>query len=428
VGKLNKNRCHADTVLADVRNFWRHVVTTRSLVRFLLLSAAITGDFACSSDASSPQVTAGGQGAGGESSTGGASATGGAANTGGTSGPGAATGGVAASTGGNAATGGSPATGGSSSTGKAATGGKVATGGEAATGGKSTAASGGGFNTGGATGKGGTSSAGGAAGGASSTRTGGTGPTAGGATTVATGGVSATGGRASGGAGGAAGGTSLATGGSGGSTGFNPCKASPCVILPLGDSITHGFGSSDDAGYRAALYSLATAANQQVTFTGSLSNGRNTPAGFVKNHEGHDGISITGITGWVPPAKAFTATPHIVLLHIGTNDMTSNADPTTASKQLDTLITNLVAAAPDALVVVAKIIPLGYSNSNYTSYIGKIADVVKTHTDKKEHVLLLDMSTLPSSDIKGNGDVHPTDKGYSDMANLWYGAIKTYLP
>jgi hypothetical protein len=25
-------------------------------------------------------------------------------------------------------------------------------------------------------------------------------------------------------------------------------------------------------------------------------------------------------------------------------------------------------------------------------------------------------------------DVHPTDKGYADMANLWYGVIKGYLP
>jgi hypothetical protein len=29
------------------------------------------------------------------------------------------------------------------------------------------------------------------------------------------------------------------------------------------------------------------------------------------------------------------------------------------------LVTNLVAAAPDALIVVAKIVPLGYTNTNY---------------------------------------------------------------
>ena len=219
-------------------------------------------------------------------------------------------------------------------------------------------------------------------------------------------------------------------GSSGGSTAYNPCKASPCVILPLGDSITHGYNSSDDAGYRSALFKLVVAANQNVTFTGSLSNGPSTVSGktFPKNHEGHDGITVTGITGYVPPSKAFIATPHIVLLHIGTNDMTSNADPTTTANQLSTLITNLVNAAPDALIVVAKIIPLGYTNTNYNSYIGKIQDVVQAHTAKKENVIMVDMSTLPTSDIRGSGNVHPTDQGYADMANLWYGAIKGYLP
>lgn len=240
-------------------------------------------------------------------------------------------------------------------------------------------------------------------------------------------------GGASGGGGGAGGGSGGSTGGSGGAgggSGFNPCKASPCVVLPLGDSITHGFGSSDDGGYRTPLYKLVLAANQKVTFVGSRSNGPSMVSGqtFPKAHEGHDGISVTGITAQVPPAKAFGTTPHIVLLHIGTNDMTSNANPTTTANNLDKLVTNLVQAAPDALVVVAKIVPLGYNNSNYDQYIAKIPDVVSAHAAKNEHVILLDMSKLPSSDIKGNGDVHPTDKGYADMADLWYGAIKAYLP
>jgi len=202
------------------------------------------------------------------------------------------------------------------------------------------------------------------------------------------------------------------------------------VVLPLGDSITHGYNSSDDGGYRTALFKLAVAANQKVTFIGSVSNGPSTISGqtFPKNHEGHDGISVTGITGYVPPKKAFPTTPHIVLLHIGTNDMTSNANPTTTASQLDTLVTNIVQAAPDALVVVAKIVPLGYSNTNYDQYIAKIPDVVKAHASKNEHVVMVDMSKLPGSDIRGNGDVHPTDKGYADMADLWYGSIKSYLP
>ncbi len=333
------------------------------------ITVAVLG---CSSSGNPPEGGSGGQASGG-SASGGSTSTGGASS-GGTTG----TGGLA--TGGSSATGGASATGGNSATGGSS--GAGGGGGRASSGGV------GGHPAGGAGGQNG--------GGAGGGQTGGTGGT-------------------------------TATGGAGGG-GYNPCKASPCVILPLGDSITHGYSSTDDAGYRSALFKLIVAANQNVTFIGSLMNGPTTVSGktFPRSHEGHDGFTVTQITGYVPPAKSFSTTPHIVLLHIGTNDMTMNADPTTTANQLSTLITDLTNAAPDALIVVAKIVPLGYSNSNYNSYIAKIPDVVKAHSSG--HVVMVDMSTLPTSDIHGSGNVHPTDQGYADMASLWYGVIKSYLP
>jgi lysophospholipase L1-like esterase len=200
------------------------------------------------------------------------------------------------------------------------------------------------------------------------------------------------------------------------------------VILPLGDSITHGYASSDDAGYRSALFKLVVAANQSVTFIGSLMNGPSTVAGepFPDHHEGHDGFTVSEITSWVPPAKDFTATPNIVLLHIGTNDVTANADPTTTANQLDTLVSNLVAAAPDALIVVAKIIPLFYASTTYDDYAAKIPGIVSAHAANHEHVVMADMSGMPATDF-GNG-VHPSDQGYAYMASVWYAVIKDYLP
>src|SRR6185437_3385830 len=254
----------------------------------------------------------------------------------------------------------------------------------------------GGASSGGMTGSGGASSGGSSASGGSAASGGGggragSGGTGGQAAGGAAGGKSS-GGSGGGQSGGAAGTT--ATGGAGGSGGggYNPCKASPCVIFPLGDSITHGYSSTDDAGYRSALFKLTVAANQNVTFVGSLTNGPTTVSGktFPSHHEGHDGFTVTQITGLVPPAKSLpTTTPHIVLVHAGTNDMTMNADPTTTANQLSTLITDLVNAAPDALIVVAKIVPLGYSNTNYTSYIAKIPGVVQAHAS--DHVIMVDM-------------------------------------
>ena len=224
-------------------------------------------------------------------------------------------------------------------------------------------------------------------------------------------------------------------GGSGGSAGYNPCKASPCKILPLGDSITHGVASTDDAGYRSALFKLIVAANQNVTFTGSLSNGPSTVSSktFPKSHEGHDGFTVesgystygtAGISSLIP-SPAFTTMPDIVLLHIGTNDLTSTSAKSTTSDRLDTLITKIVGVAPDALIVVAKVVPLGYSSTDWDTYNAKIPTVVQTHAGKGQHVVMVDMSKLPTSELTG---VHPNDQGYAYMANIWYDAIKAFLP
>ena len=383
---------------------------TRNSVVCLFSFAISVGVVACSSSENPPDSGSGGHASGGSASGGsaGGGGTTGSAGSGTTTGSAGAMGaGGAAGVAGTAERGGTSGSAGATGTaGRGGAGGSTA--GSAGSGTTTGSAGTGGAATGGEGGRAGSGGAGGRAGGG------------------------AAGGNNRGGSGGQTGGTAgtTSTGGAGGSGGggFNPCKASPCVILPLGDSITHGFSSTDDAGYRSPLFKLIVAANQNVTFIGSLANGPTTVSGktFPRNHEGHDGFTVTQITGYVPPARSFSTTPHIVLLHAGTNDMTMNADPTTVANQLSTLITNLVNAAPDALVVVAKIIPLGYSNTNYNSYIAKIPGIVQAHSSN--HVIMVDMSTLPTSDIRGNGNVHPTDQGYADMANLWYGAIKSYLP
>ena len=404
------------------------------------------GAIACSSNAQAPQ--GGGQGSGGLPSSGGKPGSGGA-NAGGTAGtaqPG--DGGLAAGTGGSTTTGG-----------RTAAGGSTAIGGSTATGGNAFGATGGMTSVGGNTGEGGTtratggtggSAAGGGGGSGGSTGTGGTGPASGGRSGADSGAgrdgaLPGTGGTNSGGSGGLGGGTGGQSkpdgsqGGSGGSTSYNPCKSSPCKILPLGDSITHGLNSSDDAGYRSQLFKLVVAANQDVTFTGTLSNGPSTVSSkpFPKNHDGHDGWTVDpgysqydtnknqGVSLLVATDKAFSTMPDIVLLHIGTNDLTSSSAKSTTSDRLDSLITKIVGVAPDALVVVAKLIPLGYSSSDWDNYNAKIPTIVQAHVAKGQHVVTVDMSKLPTSQLNG---VHPTDQGYATMADNWYAAIKDVLP
>lgn len=218
---------------------------------------------------------------------------------------------------------------------------------------------------------------------------------------------------------------------------YAPCAASPCKVLPLGDSITHGLQSSDSGGYRSQLFKLVVAANQTLTFVGSQSAGPANVSGvaFPKNHEGYDGYTIdsgfstygtAGISSRIP-TPAFSTVPDIVLLHIGTNDITSTGSASaTTSDRLDGLLDKIKAAAPNALIVVAKITPVSYTSADLDNYNSKIPGIVQAHAAKGEHVVSVDMSKMPKSDLATDG-VHPNDQGYAYMANVWYTAIRDYL-
>jgi lysophospholipase L1-like esterase len=342
-------------------------------------------------------------------------------------GQGPGTGGRAA-TGGASASGGTPGTGGASSSGGApGTGGVSASGGAPGTGG---AINGG---SGGSNGSGGRSASGG------STVVGGTSGAAGGANGGNGGNVGSTGG--GGGRGGATGSGGIG-GMSGMSGGYQPCQSNPCKILPLGDSITFGVGDEPNGGYRGPLFAAAVAAGQKITFTGSLSNGPTTVSGqtFPRRNEGHNGWGIARVTPFsgnsagiatLIPNPAFGAnsggTPEIILLHIGTNDAT-NFTAAQMQSDLKTLLDKIFAGAPNALVVLARIIPIGYdvNNAVVRTYNQALPGIVQESAAAGKHIVLVDMNTGFAGFVSDN--LHPNTSGYKLMADRWHAAIGPLLP
>ncbi|HMI87690.1 MAG TPA: SGNH/GDSL hydrolase family protein [Polyangiaceae bacterium] len=255
------------------------------------------------------------------------------------------------------------------------------------------------------------------------------------------GGASGTSGaRDGGGAGGSAGAgreggadSSITDGGLGGdgSAGFRPCPTSgdPCRILPLGDSIT--WGIQYDGAYRVELFSKAVAAGQKITFTGSLSNGPDMVSGmaFPKSNEGHSGWTIAQVTGLVP-TPAFATAPHIVLLTIGTNDIYAASGQSTMPDRLGSLVDKIIEAAPNALLLVAKITPLSNANWNQTiaTYNGAIPGIVQTRAAAGKHVMLADMNTGFTSSMLSTDGIHPNKSGYDFMGDVWYAALSNLLP
>lgn len=327
-------------------------------------------------------------------------------------------------TGGAAATGGTPVTGGVPATGGVlATGGALSTGGLAVTGGM--VATGGLVVTGGVIATGGIDASGGL-------------PTSGGSSSGggATGGVT-TGGWA--GQGSADTGGVPGEGGTGGTVGFNPCPVSgdPCRILPFGDSITYGIGSTDDGGYRSRLFARVVAANQHVTFTGSQTLGPTQVSGvpFPRNHEGHSGWTIDpGYSSWgaggiseLVPSPAFDTNPDVVLLMIGTNDVNADSGQSTMTDRLEALLDDIVQTAPDALIVLATLTPLGWNPPALSDYNARLPAIVAARAAVGQHLVLVDMSQMPHGYLDSD-HIHPNDQGYAYMADVWYSAIADYLP
>ncbi|MEO6096386.1 MAG: GDSL-type esterase/lipase family protein [Fibrobacteria bacterium] len=213
---------------------------------------------------------------------------------------------------------------------------------------------------------------------------------------------------------------------------YRPCPTNgdPCKLLPFGDSITIGDKSSDRGGYRPHLYKLFLAANQKATFTGSRSDGPTQVNGqpFPRMHDGHPGWVIgegsKGISSLVP-SPAFDGKPHIVLLHIGTNDLFGGGGDAMVTR-LNTLVDKIVLAAPNALIVLAQVTPLVTRVEQQAAYNAKIPGVIQSHAAKGRHIIGVDMSKMPTN-LLADG-THPNDKGYAYMADIWYAAIKDMLP
>jgi lysophospholipase L1-like esterase len=227
---------------------------------------------------------------------------------------------------------------------------------------------------------------------------------------------------------------------------FQPCPrdGSACAILPLGDSITFGEGSSG-GGYRVELFRHAVQASQSITFIGTAPpNGPTDVAGqpFPRAHQGHQGFVING-GGFSPTASLSLVLeaalpvldPHIVLLMAGTNDVNGNNDLARAPARLVGLLDQIAASEPEALVVVAQLTPTrdAVLNARIETFNAAIAQELGALAAAGRHVALVDMYTpfveTPNYQNALLFDrLHPNDAGYAVMGDVWYEAIGALLP
>ncbi|KAJ7230140.1 lipolytic enzyme [Mycena pura] len=190
-------------------------------------------------------------------------------------------------------------------------------------------------------------------------------------------------------------------------------------LLPLGDSITFGFTSSDGNGYRSALHDMLQPGNT-VDFIGSISSGTMAD----NQNEGHVGAIIEQIAQAATNPAALPARPNVVLLMAGTNDLLDGISAG-APAQLATLVDAIFAACPDAALVVAALTPLNTAAGQSTlvaTYNAAVAQLVNARQAAGHHILLASMASVLVSDLVDG--IHPTDAGYIKMANAWFPVIE----
>ncbi|GAA3454642.1 SGNH/GDSL hydrolase family protein [Dactylosporangium matsuzakiense] len=201
--------------------------------------------------------------------------------------------------------------------------------------------------------------------------------------------------------------------------------ATPVRILPLGASITWGTASTDGNGYREQLRRhLADDAGIAVDFVGSQQSGTGTD----RDNEGHPGYRIdqvaAGADAWIAAAK-----PDVVLLNAGTNDMIQNHDVVDAPARLSALIDQILRGAPAATVMVSTLVPNRDSavDARVTAFNAKVPGIVQAKAAAGQRVRLVDLHAgLTLADIGSDG-IHPTDDGYSKLADTWYAALQPVL-
>ena len=104
-------------------------------------------------------------------------------------------------------------------------------------------------------------------------------------------------------------------------------------------------------------------------------------------------------------------------------------DPADAPTRLANLIDELLATCPEALILVAQILPSGNAatQANILPYNDAIQDVVAIRQQTGNKIELVDMFTRLVFPDDFTDDLHPNDGGYAKMGDAWYEAIDYYV-
>jgi lysophospholipase L1-like esterase len=211
------------------------------------------------------------------------------------------------------------------------------------------------------------------------------------------------------------------------------------VVLPLGDSLTQGAGSSG-GGYRRELFRQVVAHGQGITFVGSAASGPamldGVPVPFPRAHEGHGGFTIQALATWITDHSTIaTYHPDVVLLEIGVNNGLRHpgANIPAVLDALGALIDQILAADSHLMLLVAQITPDKTQVAEAQAYNAGIPAVVASRAAAGKHVATADIYSAFTAnpawmtEYLPGSPVHPVDAGYDAIGRGWYAALAPLL-
>ncbi|MFZ0614002.1 MAG: GDSL-type esterase/lipase family protein [Desulfobacterales bacterium] len=205
------------------------------------------------------------------------------------------------------------------------------------------------------------------------------------------------------------------------------------TIMPLGDSITLGVGPAvplaELNGYRRDLGDLLKSSGYDIDFVGSLANG--DPDFTDKEHEGHPGWHddqiAAGVYGFLTEHPA-----QIVLLHIGTNDISADptyTNPADVAAILDEIDRWEADNGKTVVVVLAAIInrnghvcPNPSTTTTFNQNVRQMALNRATNPVHADRIVMVDLECSAGLNYLSDmvDSTHPNADGYAKMATKWF--------
>ena len=221
-------------------------------------------------------------------------------------------------------------------------------------------------------------------------------------------------------------------------------------IMPVGDSITDGVG--EDGGYRKYLDYMLKQKGISFDMVGPNSswnasfnyNGQNVQ--YDSDHAGFSGYQIKEIPSWGQQQGGKGSlynelknnntikkySPDIILLIIGTNDMTANRSMDACANDLRDLVDYMLAdMAPGGIVFMGSIpefTAYGGNAERVANYNRTVKSVADSYQSAGKNVRFADVhGCLNGTADLGGDNLHPNGGGYEKIGKFWAETLEEYL-